>query len=59
MLFSIIAFQFEEEFVETKEDLEKLLNGESVNCTLNINSHQYIKRTTGDIFVRPPILRDL
>lgn len=55
MLFFIVAFQFEEEFIETKEDLEKLRNGESANCTLNIYSHQYNKRTTSEIFVRPPI----
>lgn len=55
MLFSIVAFQFEEEFIETKEDLEKLRNGESVNCTLNIYSHKYNKRTTEGIFLRPAI----
>lgn len=50
VLFSIVAFQFEEEFIETKEDLEKLRNGESVNRTLNRNSHTQNKRTTGGIF---------
>lgn len=52
VLFSIVAFQFEEEFIETKEDLEKLRSGESVNCSLNIDSNIYNKRTTGDIFLK-------
>lgn len=52
VLFSIVAFQFEEEFIETKEDLEKLRSGESVNCSLNIDSQKCNKRTTGGIFLK-------
>lgn len=59
VLFSIVAFQFEEQFIEKKEDLEKLRNGESVNCTLNVNSHKYNKKTTGGIFLRAAVWCDL
>lgn len=55
MLFFIIAFQFEEQFIEKKEDLEKLLSGESVNGTLSINAHQYNKGIRGDICVTSPV----
>lgn len=51
----MIAFQFEEQFIEKKEDLEKLRNGESVNGTLSMNSPQYNKGKTGDICVTSPV----
>lgn len=50
MLFSVFTFQFEEEFIEKKEDLEKLRNGESVNCPLNVSSHQENKRSASSDF---------
>ncbi|NXE50013.1 GSTA2 transferase, partial [Casuarius casuarius] len=43
-LLAAAGVEFEEEFIETKEDLEKLRSSESVNCLLNINLHQYNKR---------------